>query len=83
MAKGKWLTQSERQQIEQAYKSGDSIAAIADSLGKCREAIYRELRRGYTGEMDMNGRAGYSADVSQRKAYETKCRRSGRIPAKV
>lgn len=36
--------------------------------------IYKELKRGDTGKMDKNGRAGYSAVLGQQRLYKTKQR---------
>lgn len=37
--------------------------------------IYRELNRGSTGELDANGRAGYDAELAQKKMLESLKRR--------
>lgn len=36
--------------------------------------IYKELKRGDTGKMDANGRAGYSAELGQQRLYNAKQR---------
>jgi len=41
--------------------------------------VYNELKRGDTGEMDGNGRIGYSAELAQQRLYER--RRMGRSAA--
>jgi len=65
-----WMVYEERKQIEKLYSEGNSIAEIAKALNKQRATVYRELERGYTGEMDGNGRAGYSAEVAQKRTFE-------------
>lgn len=42
---------------------------IAAKIGVHYATIYNELRRGDTGDLDANGRIGYSADLAQRKTY--------------
>lgn len=75
MSMYKWITQDERQKIERAYNRGAAIDAIAKMLGRNRATIYKELARGDTGEMDGNGRQGYSAEIAQRRSYELKQQR--------
>jgi len=41
---------------------------IAVEIGVCYVTIYRELKRGDTGEMDELGRRVYDAELAQRKA---------------
>ena len=33
--------------------------------------MYREIRKRFTGEMDKNGRFGYSADLGQREDHRS------------
>lgn len=75
MSMYRWISQDERRKIEKAYQSGEAIDAIAKSLGRNRTTIYNEIRRGDTGEMDENGRQGYSAEIAQRRSYELKQQR--------
>lgn len=63
--KYKFLTLSDRMEIERAYSGGDDAATIAAALESTPSTIYRELRRGYTGETDANGRPAYSAEKAQ------------------
>ena len=44
----------------------ESIADTARVLGR----MYDELKRGDTGEMDENGRFGYSAELAQQRLLE-------------
>ena len=59
--KNRYLTLESRREIEALYLSGMELASIADSLNVHLATIYRELARGYTGEIDKNGRRGYNA----------------------
>jgi IS30 family transposase len=71
------ITIKERREIEKQYNNGETVMNISVRLGICRSAVYRELRRGDTGEMDQNGRRGYSADIAQKNTYDkwSKCRK--------
>ena len=42
---------------------------IAAKIGVHNATIYNELRRGDTGEIDRNGRIGYSAALAQSRVY--------------
>ena len=59
------LSLKERRQIEEAYRSGLSVMEIGRIVGRSRGTIYRELKKGYTGELDENMRDGYSAELGQ------------------
>lgn len=58
----------ERKRIEQMHNAGHSAEEIAVEIGVCYVTIYRELKRGDTGEMDELGRRVYDAELAQRKA---------------
>ena len=64
-----WLTLENRRTIEEMYTGGHSVIEIAKALNADRSVIYRELRRGRTGNADKNGRREYKAEVAQEKAY--------------
>lgn len=51
----------ERKRIEQMQRAGHSAEEIAVEIGVCYVTIYRELKRGDTGEMDELGRRVYDA----------------------
>lgn len=63
------MTLDDRKNIEARWLAGDSIISIAESVGAHRSTIYLELKRGDTGEMDKNGRGGYSAELAQRELF--------------
>lgn len=73
----KHLTLQDREKLEELYLDGHKVDYIADKLDVHRATIYTELKRGYTGEMDCNGRTGYSAAIGQQKIYENRVRRFG------
>lgn len=81
----------ERKRIEQMHNAGHSAEEIAVEIGVCYVTIYRELKRGDTGEMDELGRRVYDAELAQCKAAlarrnkgsknsenDGRCRRRGR-----
>ena len=57
----KHMTQDDRKVLEARYNAGQSVAGIARAMSFNYSTIYKELKRGDTGKMDANGRAGYSA----------------------
>lgn len=69
--KYKRLELADRKRLEAAYLDNERAADIADSIGVHLSAVYRELRRGYTGTDDKNGRPAYTADVAQRTVNES------------
>lgn len=72
MTKSSWFTLEDRKTIERMYNEGSRVDDIAAALGRNRATVYREIRKGFTGEMDKNGRLGYSADLGQKESYRYK-----------
>ncbi len=72
MSKGKALTYEERQYIESSLKEGKEIIEIAYKLEKSITTIYREIERGFTGEMNLIYGREYSAELGQRTYMENK-----------
>jgi len=66
--KFKIIDYAKRMVIEELYSQNWSIPDIADHLGYTLSTIYRELDRGNTGTLDVNGRCGYKALIAQEKA---------------
>ena len=66
---------------EVLYSDGDRVVDIAAKIGRSVAAIYEELKRGYTGELDENKRPVYSADLAQTTAQENIRRRGNRRAA--
>jgi IS30 family transposase len=79
----RYLTYEDRKSIENLYKSGESLVEIASELGVHLATIYREMTRGKTGELDGNGRSGYSAEIAQKTVQESMKRRGHRKPVSV
>jgi len=77
----RYMTFDDRKKLEELYAKGEELAALANSLGVHLATIYRELARGYTGELDANGRSGYSADIAQKTVQDSIKRRGHRKPA--
>lgn len=75
-----YLTFNQRRKIEKLYGAGERAVDIAAETGRSVAAIYEELKRGYTGELDGNKRPTYSAEIAQTKAQEN-IRRRGRRSA--
>lgn len=69
MKKYKHIMLTDRQQIEELYGAGMMPVEIAAKIGVHNATIYNELRRGDTGEIDRNGRIGYSAALAQSRVY--------------
>lgn len=65
----KHLALADRREIEALYSAGMMPVEIAAKIGVHHATIYNELRRGDTGEIDGNGRIGYSAALAQSRIY--------------
>lgn len=76
-----YLTFDQRREIEELYGKGTRAVDIAAKIGRSVAAIYEELKRGYTGELDENKRPVYSADLAQTTAQENIRRRGNRRAA--
>lgn len=75
MSRYKYLTLADRIRLERLYQNGDRPQDIADAIGVHVATVYKELKRGDTGELDRNMRQGYSAELAQRRLQESfKCR---------
>ncbi len=58
MRKGdKRLRYTDREKIEEMTAKGERVVVIADTIGVCRQTIYKELKRGGT---------PYRAEIAQR-----------------
>ncbi len=78
MERYSYLTFNQRRQIEKMYGAGDRVTDIAAETGRSVAAIYEELKRGYTGELDENKRQKYSAELAQATVQENFRRRGNR-----
>ena len=72
---GKNLTLEQRQTIERLYAEDVSVYRIAEAIGVTAATVYRDLKRGATGELDANQREGYSAELAERRLRESFKRR--------
>ena len=61
----KRLNYKDREKLEKMYLAGIDVAEIAHALKVHQTTVYRELKRGATGQLDGNGRIGYSAKQGQ------------------
>lgn len=73
-----YLTQEQRRKIEEMYAEGWRVVDIAARLQRSASAIYKELKRGSTGELDQQARPKYSADLAQATTKENFRRRGKR-----
>ena len=71
-----YLTLKDRRSLEQLYSQRAGLAEAAASLGVHLATVYHELLRGNTGELNAQGREGYSAEVTQ-KAFNESLKRRG------
>lgn len=76
-----YLTLEQRHEIERMYAEGTRVVDIAASLKRSAAAIYEELKRGYTGELDGYARPKYSAELAQATVHENFRRRGKRRSA--
>ena len=65
----------DRAELEALYNKGRGVEEIAAKLNVHRSTVYNELKRGDTGEMDSNGRIGYSAELAQQEIINNYRRR--------
>lgn len=71
----RYLTLADREALEAHYLKGERPQDIADTLGVHVATIYKELKRGDTGDIDRNMRQGYSAKLAQLRLQKNfKCR---------
>lgn len=78
--KCKNLTYEDRKRIEELRRKNASLRLIAEELGVHLATVYREIKRGNTGEIDDNGEYCYSAALAQANVKESLSRR-GRCKA--
>ena len=71
------LTLGKRREIERLYAEDMRPSEIARAVGVTTATIYRELKRGETGELDKHFRPAYSAEAAER-AVRLSIRNRGR-----
>lgn len=79
--KYKALSYNDRNQLKVMYEHGESPSDIAAELGVHTATIYRELQRGYTGQI-KSFVPEYSADVAQSKV-SSNLKKRGRASRRV
>lgn len=72
------LTFEDRKRLEELRDKNTSISVIASELGVHLATIYREIKRGSTGEIDDKGQYRYSAAIAQANTRENLSRRGRR-----
>ena len=75
----RYMTLADRQKLEALYLKGERVQDIADQIGVHVATVYKELKRGETGELDRNMRREYSAMLAQRRLAEN-FKKRGRKP---
>ena len=75
----RYMTLTDRQKLEALYLKGERVQDIADRIGVHVATVYKELKRGETGELDRNMRREYSAMLAQRRLAEN-FKKRGRKP---
>ncbi len=80
MSKQRTLTLQDRRVLAERWAAGDGAVNIAVELGFSPAAIYQELKRGDTGELDQNKRPKYDPEKGQ-AVYQANLRNRGRRPA--
>lgn len=81
--KYKYLQFRERKKLEKMYLRGDRIADIAGVLEVNANTVYNEIKRGFTGNLDINQRREYSPELAQRKIMDGLRRRGPNFSAKA
>lgn len=71
----RYINFQDRKRISARYLNNDRVADIAADLGVTPAAVYRELKRGETGELDRNRRRAYNPVLAQQRLQESFKRR--------
>lgn len=71
----RYIDFQDRKTISARYLNGDRVADIAAGLGMTTATIYRELKRGETGELDRNQRRAYNPVLAQQRVQASFKRR--------
>lgn len=64
----RYINFQDRKRISARYLNNDRVADIAADLGVTPAAVYRELKRGETGELDRNQRRAYGWRQDRKQA---------------
>ena len=74
-----FLTLEDRKKIEELYNNGTRVAEIAQTLSRCENTIYNDLRKGLTNKMGKFGRRIYSSKQAQEIAQQGIKNRGGNM----
>lgn len=74
-----FLTFEDRKKIEELYNNGTRVAEIAQTLSRCENTIYNDLRKGLTNKLGQFGRRIYSAQQAQEIAQQGIKNRGGNM----
>jgi IS30 family transposase len=80
--KFKNINYTDRRLIAELLTSGLNAYDIAERVSVAPASIYRELRRGLTGDFDEAGRLIYDPDIAEATTKINR-RRSGREPRQI
>lgn len=83
MKKYKSLQLKDRRALARLYKRGDRIEDIAKALDVSQNTIYNEIKRGFTGKLDINQRRDYDPEKAQRAVMENLRRRGPNFAARA
>lgn len=75
-AQRKTLTMEDRKVLAEMWAAGERAAVIAAKLGVCPDTVYKELKRGYTGELNELSRPAYDP-VRGQAEYQRRLRNRG------
>ena len=81
MRQYRYMDFRDRERIAVRYLNGDRVADIAAGIGVSTATVYRELKRGETGELDRNRRRAYSPVLAQKRVKENFKRRGKPVAA--
>ena len=76
-AQRKYMTMEDRKVLSEMWAAGERVATIAVELGVCPDTVYKELKRGYTGELNELSRPAYDP-VRGQAEYQRRLRNRGR-----
>ena len=76
-AQRKYMTMEDRKVLSEMWAAGERPATIAEKLGVCPDTVYKELKRGYTGELNELSRPAYDP-VRGQAEYQRRLRNRGR-----
>ena len=79
----KYLTLEDRRKISKLYLMNERACDIAKEMDVTHPTIYRELKRGYTGNPDKNGNPEYDPDIAEAVVQHNFKQKGRRTPKKA